>query len=131
MVTKMKQIATGDTLSCITVSNLAKAKHLFVDLLGLEVTDSQEAYNWMEVGTKKGSLIGIGKASKEGDGCGMEAGSNAIVSIGVEDLEEAIAHLKANKIKFIGEIMEVPGQVKMILFQDFDGNKFFLCEQLN
>ena len=67
MATKTKKLATGSTLSCITVSNFEKAKHLFVDLLGLEVTDYQEKYGWMEVGTAKGSLIGVGKASPEGD----------------------------------------------------------------
>lgn len=130
MPTKTKKLATGNTLSCLTVSNLEKAKHFFVDLLGFEVTDFQEKYNWMEVGTEKGSLIGIGEACDEGEEIGIGSGTNAIISIEVHDLEEAIAHLKANKVKFIGEIMEVPNQIKMILFEDFDGNRFFLSQNL-
>ena len=42
------KLARGVTLSCITVSDLAKARHLFVDLLGLEVKDYQEEHKWME-----------------------------------------------------------------------------------
>lgn len=130
MATKTKKLAKGGILSCITVSDLEKAKHLFVDLLGFEVTDFQQDYNWMEVGTEKGSVIGIGKACQQGEEYGMNPGSNAILSIDVEDLEEAMAELKAHEVKFIGEVMEVPNQVKMVLFEDSDGNRFFLCQNL-
>jgi catechol 2,3-dioxygenase-like lactoylglutathione lyase family enzyme len=125
------KIAKGISLSCITVSDLLKARHLFVDLLGLEVKDHQEAYNWMEVGGEEGSLLGIGQESKEESCCLTKAGTNAIVSVEVYNLDEAIKHLKSKKIKFHGEIIEIPHEVKMILFEDFDGNKFWLIQAID
>lgn len=125
------KLARGVTLSCITVRDLAKAKHLFVDLLGLELRDYQEEHNWMEIGGDEGSLIGVGQESQEGEGCNLKAGSNAVISIEVYNLENAIKHLKKQKVKFHGEIIEIPHEVKMILFEDFDKNRFFLTEVLS
>ncbi len=127
---KTKKLTTGSVLSCVTVSNMERTKHLFTEVLGLELKDFQPDYNWMEVGNEKESLIGFGECPKEGGEGSPQPGSNAIVSIGVENLEEAMEALKAHHIEFLGDIMEVPGQVKMVLFQDFDGNRFFLCESL-
>lgn len=123
------KLAKGVTLSCITVSDLEKAKHLFVDLLGLELRDYQEEHNWMEIGGDEGSLIGVGQESQES--CNLKAGSNAVISIEVYNLENAIKHLKKQKVKFHGEIIEIPHEVKMILFEDFDRNRFFLTEVLS
>lgn len=124
------KLAKGITLSCITVSDLAKARHLFVDLLGLEVKDYQQEHHWMEIGGDDGSLIGVGQGSKQGEGSNLKAGSNAVISIQVYNLETAIKHLKKQNVKFHGEIIEIPHEVKMILFEDFDGNRFFLTEAL-
>ena len=123
------KLAKGVTLSCITVSDLEKAKHLFVDLLGLELRDYQEEHNWMEIGGDEGSLIGVGQESQES--CNLKAGSNAVISIEAYNLENAIKHLKKQKVKFHGEIIEIPHEVKMILFEDFDRNRFFLTEVLS
>ena len=123
------RLAKGVTFSCVTVSNLKKARHLFVDLLGLEVRDYQEEHRWMEVGGYEGSLIRVGQESQES--CNLNAGSNAVISIEVFNLEDAIKHLNKQKVKFHGEIIEVPQKVKMILFEDFDGNRFFLTQTLS
>ncbi|MCB1115026.1 MAG: VOC family protein [Chlamydiia bacterium] len=124
------KIAKGVSLSCITVSDFSKAKHLFVDILGLEIKDHQEAYNWMEIGGEEGSLLGICQECKEEPCCPVKAGTNAIVSIEVFNLDYSIKHLKSKGVKFYGKVIEIPNEVKMILFEDFDGNKFWLTQGL-
>ncbi len=128
-----KKYAKGITLSAVTVKNLEKMKHLFVDLLGLELKDYAPEYNWMEIGGEMGSLLGVGQEAPD---CAEQEiqqapGNNAWVSISVDNLEESKAHLENNGITFIGDIFEVPGHVKMALFQDYDGNRFWLTEKLD
>ena len=104
------KIAKGISLSCMTVSDLSKAKDLFIDLLGLVVKDHQEANNWMEIGGEEGGLLGIGQQSKEECCSLLKVGSNAIVCIEVYDLNQAIKHLQSKNIKFHGEIIEIPNR---------------------
>lgn len=91
----------------------------------------KKSTNGWKIGGDEGSLIGVGQESQEGEGCNLKAGSNAVISIEVYNLENAIKHLKKQKVKFHGEIIEIPQEVKMILFEDFDGNRFFLTEALS
>lgn len=130
MTTKSK-LAKGISLSCITVSDINKAKHLFVDLLGLDLKEFVEEYKWMEIGGKdEEARLGVGEYVENSEYQDIKAGSNAIISILVGNLEEAKEHLEANGIEFLGNILEIPGEVKMILFKDLDGNRYFLTESL-
>ena len=119
--------AKGITMSCVTVSSLKETKHLFVDLLGLEIKDHDEHFNWMELEGEEGTRIGFGQPM--GDD-GMKAGTNAIVSISVDNVEETKAFLEDKGVQFLGEIIEIPNEVKLALFADKDGNQYFLAEQL-
>lgn len=115
-------------LSWIVVSDLKKAKQFYIDVLGLKVNESSDEYGWLEVqGTDGGSLLGIAQASEQED---VRAGGNAVVTITVKDLNAAILELKKKEVHFIGEILEIPGQVKMISFSDSDGNRFQLVQKL-
>ena len=60
----------------------------------------------------------------------MQAGSSAIVSIEVGNIEEAKKYLEENGIEFMNKILEVPGEVKLALFKDSDGNRYFLSQKL-
>lgn len=51
MTTKPK-IAKGISLASVTVSDLKAAKHLFVDLLGLEIKEHAEEFKWLELGAE-------------------------------------------------------------------------------
>jgi len=121
------KLAKGITMPCLTVSSLEETKRLFVDLLGLEVKEYDERFNWMELEGEEGSRIGFGQPM--GDD-GQKAGSNAIVSISVDNLEETKAILETNGVQFFGETIEIPDEVKLALFADKDGNQYFLAEQL-
>lgn len=128
---KKTKLATGMCLSSVTVSDLKKAKHLFVDLLGFEVKEYAEEYNWMELQGEEGSRLGIGQyAPQSSPDKELKPGTNAIPSISVLNIEEAKKHLESNGVQFLGKIMEIPGEVKLALFKDFDGNKYFLAQCL-
>lgn len=133
MATKTKQkkgLAKGMSLACLTVSDLQRAKKFFEEFLGFEITDSNENYNWIEFGNENGSLIGVGSPPPEYQDENCTPGMNAVLSIEVEDINSAKKELEAKGVKFFGEIMEIPGEVKMIMFEDFDKNKFFLTQSL-
>lgn len=130
---KTKKYAKGITLSAISVKNLEETKKLFVDLLGLELKDYSPEHKWMEIGGEVGTLLGVAESSGE---CGpievqQAPGDNAWVSITVDDVNEVKEHLESHGIEFLGDIFEVPGHVKMALFKDFDGNRFWLTQMLD
>lgn len=133
---KKTKLAKSISLSCITVSDIKKAKHLFVDLLGLDLKDDNEFVGWMELAGKddKTARLGVGvyreKAMDHDED--LKPGQNGIISFEVDNIVEAKKHLEANNIKFCGEIMEIPdevGEVKLALFKDSDGNRFFLAQK--
>lgn len=124
-MTKMK-IAKGISMSCVTVSSLEETKRIFCDLLGLEVKEYDERYNWMELEGEEGGRVGFGIPMGEG----MKAGTNGVVSISVENVEEARTFLESNGVQFLGDTVEIPGEVKLALFADKDGNQYFLAEKL-
>ena len=128
-----KKHATGVTLSAVTVKDLDKMKHLFVDLLGLEIKDYAEEYGWMELAGEHGALLGVCKHTDHSADAGVQQlpGSNAWVSISVDDIEFTKKHLEDNGIQFLSDIIEVPGHVKMALFADYDGNNFWICQKLD
>ena len=123
METKLK--AKGTTLSWVSVNDMNEAKRLFIDVLGFEINVENAELGWLEVKGKEGSIIGIGKAGKE-----MPAGQNAIICIDCDDLDQMMAFMKTKGIAFHGEVIEIPNEVRMILFSDHDGNKFHLVQSL-
>lgn len=130
METKTK-IAKHVYLSSVTVSDIQAAKHLFVDLLGLEIKNYSEEYQWMELGgLDQDSRIGVGQSSEGPNAEYIKAGSNATISIEVFDIERAKKHLEDHGVKFINEIIEIPNEVKLALFKDLDGNRYFLSQRL-
>ena len=118
--------AKGLGMSCLTVTDINAAKKLFVDILGFEMTEYAEEYNWMEFKGEEGGIIGVGQSQG-----GMKSGVNATLSINVENIEEAKASLEEKGVTFTGDIMEIPGHVKLAPFIDEDGNEFFLAQKLN
>lgn len=118
-------------MAWITVSDSAQAKTLFVDILGMQVRADAPEYGWMELVAKDGgSALGIGQYnpeySKE-----VKPGQNAIVTFSVDDIVAAKTVLEKNGVMLLGDIVEVPGHVKMLFFADADGNKFQICQLLD
>ena len=55
---------------------------------------------------------------------------NAVLAMTVDDIVAAKKELEGKKVSFIGDIIEVPGYVKMATFADPDGNIFQLVQEL-
>ncbi len=115
-------------LAWISTSDFARSKKFFVDVLGLKVSSMTEEYEWMELtGSHGGAILGVGKCTKDSP---VQAGKNAVMTMSVDDLIKTKADLEAKGVTFVGDILVVPGHVKMAFFTDPDGNFFQLVQLL-
>jgi predicted enzyme related to lactoylglutathione lyase len=115
-------------LAWISTKDMKKAKAFFADKLGLKIISDSPEYGWMEfTGSECGASLGVGQDTKE---CDVKAGQNAIVTFTVDDIEKTKADLKAKGVTIVGDIMEVPGHVKLLYIKDEDGNLFHLAQPL-
>ena len=115
-------------LAWIVVSDLAKAKQYFTDVVGLQLLANDENYGWAELGQPNGGFrLGLAQKSPYNP---MPPGSNAVMTFTVPNLEKSKAEMAKKGMKFIGEVMEVPDEVKLQTFEDPDGNQFQLVETL-
>ena len=115
-------------LISLSVADFARAKDFFTNVVGLEVKQVNSEFGWMELqGKDGGALLGIGQKNEQ---CGNMDQKNAVISLTVDDIVATKADFEAKGVKFNGDIMEVPGQVKLASFADAEGNEFFLAENL-
>ncbi|HRD54929.1 MAG TPA: hypothetical protein PLC42_00885 [Parachlamydiaceae bacterium] len=57
--------------------------------------------------------------------------ANAVVTISVQNIEEARTDFLKKNVTLVGDILEVSVHVKMQTFKDTDGNTFQLCQLLS
>lgn len=122
---------TRSELSYVSVSDWEKAQHFFIDVLGLKPTSTDEQYNWMELSGSEegGAILGVSLYTDKYPSP-IKPGQNAIMTFNVKDITKTKADFESRGVKFVGDIIEVPGHVKLALFTDFDGNKFQLVQVL-
>ena len=120
--------AEGIYLSWIVVKDLEKAIKFYTDVVGLEIKEYHKEYRWAELSGPGGSILGIGE---EDPVSGIKPGSNAVVTISVADMDQAITHFVKNGATLIGDLVEIPGHVKMQTFIDTDKNTLQLVQKLN
>ena len=124
-------ITKRSDLAWITVSDIKKAKKFFTEVVGLEVRTETPEYGWLELAPKEGGcMLGVGhynpQYSKE-----VKPGQNAILTFTVDDIVAVKALFEKQGVTLLGDIVEVPGHVKMLFFTDADGNKFQVCQTLD
>lgn len=118
----------GMDLAWVVAKDFKKAKKFFTETLGLNIHEECTDYNWLEMqGKKGGALVGLCEAC---DMTPIKAGQNAVLTFTCDHLDKTRAELESKGVTFIGDVMEVPEQVKMILFQDESGNTYQLVEKL-
>lgn len=117
----------GFQLAWIVTKDVKKAVKFYTEVVGLTVLNFEEDYGWAELAGPDGAILGIAQASDE---MNIKPGQNAVITFLVEDLEEACEAHTEKGTKMIGEIMEVPGHVKLQMCMDQDGNHFQLCEEI-
>ncbi len=117
-------------LAWINVSDIQKAEKFFVQTLGLKIDSGAPEYNWLELkGSHGGMTLGIGQSDDtDANQNPAKPGCNAVITMDVDDIVKTKADLEAKGVKFYGDIIEVPGHVKMATFADPDGNIFQLCQ---
>lgn len=122
---KVKEIG----LSWIVVKDIKSAVKYYTDVVGLNLMEFNEEYGWAELeGYEGGSRLGI---AQENPSEQIKAGQNAVVTFTVGDLDKTKEAMIKKGAKCEGDVLEVPGHVKMQTIVDSDGNRFQICELLH
>lgn len=116
-------------LAWIVVSDLKKAIKFYTEVIGLKAEVIEEQYGWAELVAQNGGMrLGIAQKNDHDD---IVPGSNAVITLTVKDIEATKRDLMAKGAQLIGEIIEIPGNVKMQTLIDKDGNRLQIVEVLN
>ena len=118
----------GNLLSWIVVKDIKAAIKFYTEVVGLTLLNESPEHGWAELSGPEGASLGIAQECSE---MGTKAGSNAVMSIAVEDLDVACDFYRKKGAKLVGEIVEVPGHVRMQTFLDFDGNMMQIVQKLS
>lgn len=118
----------GIFLSWIVVKDIKQAIKFYTDVVGLTLKEYHPEFAWAELSGPGGSSLGIGEENSDSP---MKAGINAVVTIAVDDIDAAIKHYIAKGATLIGDVVEVPGHVKMQTFTDLDGNTMQIVQKLD
>lgn len=107
----------GGLTCALGVSNLDRAIAFYRDVLGFSLLYRSEDIGWCELSTGVDKVnVGLSERREAGGGGG------ATLTFGVDDLEAAKAALEEHSVKLDGDIMEIPGLVRLLTFYDPDGN---------
>lgn len=113
-------------LSWIVVKDIKSAVKYYTEVVGLKLMEMSEEYGWAELeGHEGGCRLGIAQENPKEN---VRPGQNAIVTFTVASLEKTKAQMVKKGAKCEGEVIEVPGHVKMQTVIDADGNRFQICE---
>lgn len=118
----------GMHLSWIVVADIESAVKFYTETVGLTLKEFSKEYNWAELSGADGARLGIAQHCPSSE---VGIGANAVVTISVVDIEKAKNEFVNKDVQLIGDILEIPGHVKMQTFKDKDGNTFQLCQLLN
>jgi len=104
----------------IPVTDISRARKFYEEVLGLAVADEMMGGKWIEyaMGDNTLAIANVGEQwtpSDQGTGAALE----------VKDFDEAIKHLKDQKVRFAAEPFETPC-CHMAVVQDPDGNKLII-----
>ncbi len=116
-------------LAWIVVADIQQAVQYYTEVIGLKLLEFNKDYGWAELsGHQGGAMLGIAQAS---DKESVLPGQNAVMTMSVKDIEATKSTLSEKGVTFVGNIIEIPGMIKLQLFTDIDGNKFQLAQTLN
>lgn len=115
-------------LCWIVVKDLKAAIKYYTEVVGLKLMENNAEYGWAELeGFEGGSRLGLAQENAHDS---MKAGKNAVVTFSVANIEKTKAEMVKKGAKCDGDILEVPGHVKMQTMIDADGNVFQICQTL-
>lgn len=118
-------------LGWIVTGDFATSKKFFTQILDMKLTTDAPEFGWMELqGNEGGMYLGVGQYQPNNAHCPDKPGSNVVLTMTVDDIVKSKKELEAKGVKFVDDIVEVPGHIKMVSFVDPDGNKFQLVQEL-
>lgn len=120
----------GIHLAWIVVNDFKSALKFYTDVVGLKVREVNEEYGWAELSGSEngGAILGIAQKSEHES---IKPGQNAVVTLSVADIVQTKNELSKKGASMVGEVMEIPGHVKMQMIVDKDGNHLQLVQTLN
>jgi predicted enzyme related to lactoylglutathione lyase len=115
-------------LAWIVVDNLKEAVKFYTEVVGLKLMEMSEEWGWAELQGKTGARLGIGTCNSSSS---VQPGQNAVPTFSVEDLDKTLAEMRQRGAICIGDVLEVPGHVRMQTVKDLDGNQFQVVQKLD
>ena len=114
-------------LTCgIGVTSMDRSIPWYTDVLGMTLLYRRDDIAWCELSTGV-DKVNVGLSENQAVG----AGGGAILTFGVTDLDAAKAALDAAGVRQDGEIMEIPGMVRLLTFYDPDGTALMFYQDLS
>lgn len=127
---KVKEIG----LCWIVVKDIQAAVKYYTEVVGLKIAEFNAEFGWAELeGHNGGIRLGIAQEDPKGPNecCPIQSGQNAVVTFSVDNLDEVKAEMLKKGARCEGDIIEVPGHVRMQTVMDNDGNYFQVCQLLH
>ncbi len=116
---------TGGLVVRFTVTDRAKSRDWYRDMLGFEVLFEVDEIGWTEMTNHEAQLT-IGLA--QSDAVSVSTGTMPV--IGVKNLDAARKHLESKGARFTGETVEHAGLVRLATLLDPDGQQIMLYQAL-
>jgi predicted enzyme related to lactoylglutathione lyase len=118
------------SLAWIVVKDFKSALKFYTEVVGLKLNEVNEQFGWAELSGHdgNGAILGI---AQQTDMEMIKPGQNAVVTLTVQDINKAKSDLSKKGAKMVGDIVEIPGHVKMQMMVDHDGNHMQLVEVFN
>src|SRR5260221_105482 len=98
--------AQGIYLSWIVVKDIEAAVKFYTEVVGLELQEYAKEFGWAELSGPGGSILGLAQENAEYNAV---AGSNAVITVTVDDISVARERFKKRGVQLVGEVIEVPG----------------------
>jgi len=117
----------GNTLSWVVVKDIKQSLNYYTMVLGFTIDSEAPEYGWAELHSAEGASVAL---AQENPAAPYKAGMNAVLTFSVRNIDLAKEHLLANGATLHGDIEEIPGHVKMLTFEDLDGNLMQLAQKL-
>lgn len=116
----------GLHLAWIVVKDVKSAIKFYTETVGMKLLTFEEKFGWAELaGEEGGAMLGIAQKS---DHESILPGENAIITLSVENIEQSKADLAKKGATMKGEIIDIPGVVKMQMVVDEDNNHFQIVQ---